>query len=320
MDSIEGLSPAISIEQKTTSRSPRSTVGTITEIYDYLRLLYASVGTPHCPNCGRPISRQTADQIVQRILQLGKGERVTILAPIVADARENSKISSINSTSKAFAPGSTARSSISLNRQHSTSARTTPSRRWLTAYSSNQPRRKNRSRRRRPASRLLRNASKPPSARPCSSPTVWCWSGWRGASNSSSRHRWPVPIAGWMSPNWSHAAFLSTPLSAPAPSATGSVRSSISTPPRSSMTGPSPCSTAALVRVYLPVPAQAHPACRRALQDQPEDPFEDLPAKQQHILVYGPPKGEAPRTGFHGILAYLRDSITEARAKGIAST
>jgi len=83
VDSIEGLSPAISIEQKTTSRSPRSTVGTITEIYDYLRLLYASVGTPHCPNCGRPISRQTAEQIVQRILELGKGERVTVMAPIV---------------------------------------------------------------------------------------------------------------------------------------------------------------------------------------------------------------------------------------------
>src|SRR4051794_19741232 len=83
VDSIEGLSPAISIEQKTTSRSPRSTVGTITEIYDYLRLLYASVGTPHCPNCGRPITRQTAEQIVQRILQLGIGERVTVMAPVV---------------------------------------------------------------------------------------------------------------------------------------------------------------------------------------------------------------------------------------------
>src|SRR5580693_3512712 len=83
VDSIEGLSPAISIEQKTTSRSPRSTVGTITEIYDYLRLLYASVGTPHCPNCGRPIARQTAEQIVSRILELGKGERVTVMAPVV---------------------------------------------------------------------------------------------------------------------------------------------------------------------------------------------------------------------------------------------
>ena len=83
VDSIEGLSPAISIEQKTTSRSPRSTVGTITEIYDYLRLLYASVGVPHCPNCGRQISRQSAEQIVERILALGQGERVTIYAPVV---------------------------------------------------------------------------------------------------------------------------------------------------------------------------------------------------------------------------------------------
>ena len=83
VDSIEGLSPAISIEQKTTSRSPRSTVGTITEIYDYLRLLYASVGTPHCPNCGRPISRQSAEQIVERVLALPAGERLTVFAPIV---------------------------------------------------------------------------------------------------------------------------------------------------------------------------------------------------------------------------------------------
>ncbi len=83
VDSIEGLSPAISIEQKTTSRSPRSTVGTITEIYDYLRLLYASVGVPHCPRCGRQISRQSAEQIVERILALAPGERVTIYAPVV---------------------------------------------------------------------------------------------------------------------------------------------------------------------------------------------------------------------------------------------
>jgi excinuclease ABC subunit A len=83
VDAIDGLSPAISIEQKTTSRSPRSTVGTITEIYDYLRLLYASVGQPHCPNCGHPISRQTADQIVERIVALAPGERITVYAPIV---------------------------------------------------------------------------------------------------------------------------------------------------------------------------------------------------------------------------------------------
>jgi excinuclease ABC subunit A len=83
VDAIDGLSPAISIEQKTTSRSPRSTVGTITEIYDYLRLLYASIGVPHCPQCGRPISRQSADQIVSRVMQLTPEDRVMVLAPIV---------------------------------------------------------------------------------------------------------------------------------------------------------------------------------------------------------------------------------------------
>ena len=89
VDSIDGLSPAISIEQKTTSRSPRSTVGTITEIYDYLRLLYSSIGIPHCPQCGRAISRQSAEQITARILEVagqseaGSEPRVMLLAPIV---------------------------------------------------------------------------------------------------------------------------------------------------------------------------------------------------------------------------------------------
>jgi excinuclease ABC subunit A len=86
VDSIEGLSPSIAIEQKTTTRSPRSTVGTITEIYDYLRVVYASIGTPHCPNCGKPISRQSTDQIVRAILQgelARDGDRIMILAPIV---------------------------------------------------------------------------------------------------------------------------------------------------------------------------------------------------------------------------------------------
>ncbi len=83
VDSIDGLSPSIAIEQKTTSRSPRSTVGTITEIYDYLRLLFSSIGVPHCPNCGREISRQSAEQIVQRVMELEPEERVMIMAPIV---------------------------------------------------------------------------------------------------------------------------------------------------------------------------------------------------------------------------------------------
>ena len=83
VDSVEGLSPAISIEQKTVSRSPRSTVGTVTEIYDFLRLLFSSIGQPHCHQCGAPITRQSVDQIVSGILELPEGERVMILAPIV---------------------------------------------------------------------------------------------------------------------------------------------------------------------------------------------------------------------------------------------
>ncbi|MDU4959292.1 MAG: excinuclease ABC subunit UvrA [Sporomusaceae bacterium] len=83
VDYIEGLSPAISIDQKTTSRNPRSTVGTVTEIYDYLRLLFARAGRPHCPKCGKPISQQTVEQIVDQLASLGEGTRMTILATLV---------------------------------------------------------------------------------------------------------------------------------------------------------------------------------------------------------------------------------------------
>lgn len=83
VDSIEGLSPAISIDQKTTSKNPRSTVGTVTEIYDYMRLLYARIGIPHCPVCGKEIKQQTVDQIVDKVLELPENEKIQILAPIV---------------------------------------------------------------------------------------------------------------------------------------------------------------------------------------------------------------------------------------------
>ena len=83
VESIEGLSPAISIDQKTTSKNPRSTVGTVTEIYDYIRLLYARIGTPYCPNCGKKIEKQTIDQIVDNIMELEEGTRIQVLAPVV---------------------------------------------------------------------------------------------------------------------------------------------------------------------------------------------------------------------------------------------
>ena len=91
VDYIEGLSPAISIDQKTTSKNPRSTVGTVTEIYDYLRLLYARIGIPHCPKCGKEVKKQTIDQIVDQVISLGEGTRIQILAPVVREKKESIK-------------------------------------------------------------------------------------------------------------------------------------------------------------------------------------------------------------------------------------
>ena len=93
VDYIDGLSPAISIDQKTTSKNPRSTVGTVTEIYDYLRLLWARVGTPHCPHCGKEIRRQTVDQIIDQILALPEGTRIQVMAPVIRGKKgEHAKV------------------------------------------------------------------------------------------------------------------------------------------------------------------------------------------------------------------------------------
>ncbi len=91
VDQIDGLSPAISIDQKSTSHNPRSTVGTVTEIYDYLRLLYARIGIPHCPNCGREVSKQSIDQIVSRLLELPQGTEISLLSPVVRDQKGEHK-------------------------------------------------------------------------------------------------------------------------------------------------------------------------------------------------------------------------------------
>ncbi|MBQ3974287.1 MAG: ABC-ATPase UvrA, partial [Lachnospiraceae bacterium] len=93
VEKIDGLSPAISIDQKSTNRNPRSTVGTVTEIYDYFRLLYARIGIPHCPNCGREISRQSVDQMVDQIMSLPEGTRFQVLAPVVRGRKgEHAKV------------------------------------------------------------------------------------------------------------------------------------------------------------------------------------------------------------------------------------
>ena len=90
VDSIEGLSPAISIDQKATGRNPRSTVGTVTEIHDYLRLMYARIGIPHCPSCGKEIKQQTVDQMVDALMALPEGTRLILLAPVIRSRKGES--------------------------------------------------------------------------------------------------------------------------------------------------------------------------------------------------------------------------------------
>jgi len=245
VDSIEGLSPAISIEQKTTSRSPRSTVGTITEIYDYLRLLYASVGTPHCPNCGRPIARQTAEQIVARILELGRGERVTVMAPVVRGRKGEFKelLDQLDQQGfRARVDGEMRDLSepLLLDRRKNHTIEAVIDRILLKPPAANGPRP-----RRRPASHPSKSGWSRRSPRPCSWPTVWPWWPLPDPKSSYSRRPWLALTAAWTCPSWSHAVSRSIPRSALVPSATAWALSMISTPPRSSPIGQNRCSMAA---------------------------------------------------------------------------
>ncbi len=315
VDSIEGLSPAISIEQKTTSRSPRSTVGTITEIYDYLRLLYASVGSPHCPNCGRSIARQTAEQIVQRILQMGNGERVTIMAPIVRgrkgefkdlfeqldrqgfrarvdgelrdltepvqlDRRKNHTVEAVidRVVLKTPEPGATA----------SPGARTPLEKRLDLAVAK--------------ALQLANGLV-----------TVAI----SGAEEQLFSSSMACPDCGLDVPRLEprNFSFNSTFGACPECHGLGSlydfdpakVITDWSKPLLDGGLGPGSSSQYLLRLLHL--------AAERYHIDL-KKPFEDLPPRQQHILIYGPPKGEGPRTGFHGVLAFLRDSLEEAKSDG----
>jgi excinuclease ABC subunit A len=336
VDSIEGLSPAISIEQKTTSRSPRSTVGTITEIYDYLRLLYASVGTPHCPNCGRPITRQTADQIVQRILQLGSGERVTVMAPIVRgrkgefkdlldqldqqgfrarvdgeivdlseppalDKRKNHTIeaivdrillkpSSSDVSTNIGAPGLDSETGVGIKKPTAASPSGKPSveKRLETAVTK--------------ALQLANGLA-----------LVGLANGEEQIFSSSMA----CPDCGLDVPKLEPRSFSFNSTFGACPECHGlgslydldpaKVITDWSKPLLDGGLGPGSASQYLLRLINLAVDRYGIDI---------KKPFEDLPPKQQHILVYGPPKGEAPRTGFHGILSYLRDTIDEARSDG----
>jgi len=317
VDSIEGLSPAISIEQKTTSRSPRSTVGTITEIYDYLRLLYASVGTPHCPNCGRPIARQTAEQIVQRILLLGSGERVTVMAPIVRGRKGEFK----DLLDQLDQQGFRARidgemqdlsepPALDRRKNHTIEAvvdrillKTTPADQPATSAAPGKPS---------VEKRLEAAVTK---ALQLANGLVLI--ALTGADEQMFSSSMACPDCGLDVPKLEPRSFSFNSTFGACPECHGlgslydldpaKVITDWSKPLLDGGLGPGSASQYLLKLIHL--------AADRYDIDL-KKPFEDLPPRQQHILVYGPPKNEAPRTGFHGILTYLRDTIEEARSDG----
>jgi excinuclease ABC subunit A len=324
VDSIEGLSPAISIEQKTTSRSPRSTVGTITEIYDYLRLLYASVGTPHCPNCGRPIARQTAEQIVARIVELGRGERVTVMAPVVRGRKGEFKdlLDQLDQQGfRARVDGEMQDLSepLLLDRRKNHTIEAVIDRILLKAPVS--------------ADAVVSQpgaGTAPPAGKPsvekrleqavtkalqmANGLALVAVAGHDEQLFSSSM---ACPDCGLDVPKLEPRSFSFNSAFGACPECHGlgsqydldpaKVITDWSKPLLDGGLGPGSASQYLLKLVHL--------AADKYKIDL-KLPFEDLPPKQQHILVYGPPKGETSRTGFHGILSFLRDTIDEARSDG----
>src|SRR5580704_2209338 len=300
VDSIEGLSPAISIEQKTTSRSPRSTVGTITEFYDYLRLLYASVGVPHCPNCGRQISRQSAEQIVERILALGQGERVTIYAPVVRGRKGEFK----DLLDKLDQQGFRARvdgelrdlaEPIDLEKRKNHTIEAVVYRALL-----------------KPGIEKALESSVQKALQMANGLVLV------GTVNDEQLYSSSMacPDCGLDVPKLEPRSFSfnSTYGACPECHGLGSIYdfdpakiiNDWSKPLLDGGLGPGSASQYLLKLIKL--------AADRYKIDL-KKPFEKLPQKQQELLLYGPPKGEAPRTGFHGILAYLRDALEESKSE-----
>ncbi|MGA3009736.1 MAG: excinuclease ABC subunit UvrA [Terracidiphilus sp.] len=312
VDSIEGLSPAISIEQKTTSRSPRSTVGTITEIYDYLRLLYASIGTPHCPNCGRPIAHQSADQIVQRILELGRGERVTVMAPVVRGRKGEFKELLDQLDRQGFrvrVDGELRDLSepVLLDRRKNHTIEAVVDRILLKSPPADAPPLP-------PGKPSVEKRLDLAVAKALQLANGLVLAVVTGGEEQLFSSSMACPDCGLDVPKLEPRSFSFNSAFGACPECHG-LGSLYDLDPAKVITdwskpildGLGPGSTSQYLLKLVNLAAVRYKIDLKT-------PFEELPPRQQHLLVYGPPKNEAPRTGFHGILAFLRDSIEEARS------
>ena len=307
VDSIEGLSPAISIEQKTTNRSPRSTVGTITEIYDYLRLLYASVGVPHCPKCGLAISRQTLEQITDRVLALAPGERITVFAPVVRGRKGEFKelLDSLDSQGfRARIDGAMRdlAEPVALERRKNHTIEAAVDRLVLKPDLDRK--------------RLEGSIAK---ALQMANGLVLIHVHGTGEGTAEEQlysSSMSCPNCGLDVPKLEPRSFSFNSTYGACASCHGlgsiydfdpaKVITDWGKPLLDGALGPGSASQ------YLHKLVQL--AATRYKIDL-KQPFEQLSKKQQDLLLHGPEKDEGPRTGFHGILAWLRESLEESRSE-----
>jgi excinuclease ABC subunit A len=318
VDAIDGLSPAISIEQKTTSRSPRSTVGTITEIYDYLRLLYASVGQPHCPNCGLPITRQTADQIVERIVAMAPGERITVYAPLVRGRKGEfrEELDALDQQGfRARIDGEmvelTEGMRLDKRKNHTVEAivdriilKPLPGQTGANGATKYDTKRLETS-----VAKALQMAN------------GLVLIGIQGANRQQEETLYSssmaCPDCGIDVPRLEPRSFSfnSTYGACPECNGLGSIYDfdpaktivDWSKPLLDGAMGPGSGSTYLLRLIKL---------AAEKYKINLKLPFSDLPKEHQDLLLYGPPKGEVGRTGFHGIFAYLRSNLDETKSEG----
>src|SRR5438067_8676915 len=320
VDAIDGLSPAISIEQKTTSRSPRSTVGTITEIYDYLRLLYASVGQPHCPNCGRPITRQSAEQIVERIAALSPGERITVYAPIVRGRKGEfrEELEALDQQGfRARIDGEMVEltEGMRLEKRKNHTIEAIVDRIILKPLSPDGPNGQLRTDNREPKYDTRRLETSVLKALQMANGLVLI--AIHGMDETLYSSSMACPDCGINVPRLEPRSFSFNSNYGACPNCHG-LGSIYDFDPAKTITDWSkplldgamgPGSGSAYLLRLIKLAAEKY-------KINISKPFEDLTTEQQNLFLYGPPRNEAGRTGFHGIFNYLRANLEDTRSEG----